>query len=91
MPQVIVRRETPGDAEAVRAVTAAASTGVEHSTPPLEPAGDPGEATPVTWLRADEGWIAQLSLVAEHEGAVVGHVVAPAPGSATPRWWGWAP
>lgn len=75
MRQVIVRRETPGDVEAVRAVTAAAFTGVEHGTPPLEPGGDPGEATLVTWLRADGGWIAQLSLVTEHEGAVVGHVV----------------
>jgi putative acetyltransferase len=73
---VIVRRETVGDVAAVRAVTAAAFRGVPHSAPPLEPGGDPGEATLVTWLRQDPGWIPRLSLVAEEDGVVVGHVVA---------------
>lgn len=73
---MIIRREAPGDVEVIRAVTAAAFTGVEHSAPPVEPGGDPGEATLVGRLRRDAGWIAQLSLVAEQDGVVVGHVVA---------------
>ena len=73
---MIIRRETPQDIPAIRAVTAAAFATAEHSAPPVEPDGAPGEATLVTWLRADEGWVPQLSLVAEDaDGAVVGHVV----------------
>jgi putative acetyltransferase len=49
---------------------------VAHSAPPVEPGGGPGEATLVTWLRQDVGWIATLSLVADEDGLVVGHVVA---------------
>ncbi|MCY1144462.1 N-acetyltransferase [Actinoplanes sp. Pm04-4] len=73
---MIVRREVSDDVEAIRAVTAAAFRGVAHSAPPLEPGGDPGEATLVSWLRADAGWIPQLSLVAVEDDVVVGHVVA---------------
>ena len=60
---------------AIRAVTAAAFSGVEHSAPPVEPDGVPGEATLVGWLRDDAGWVPELSLVAEVDGEVVGHVV----------------
>lgn len=74
-PAVVVRQEEPRDVGAIRAVTAAAFAEVEHSAPPVEPGGPPGEATLVDWLRADEGWIPELSLVADHDGAVVGHVV----------------
>lgn len=59
----------------VRAVTATAFAGVPHSAPSVEPDGVPGEATLVGWLREDEGWIPELSLVAEVDGDVVGHVV----------------
>jgi len=72
---VIVRRETAADVAAVHALTADAFRGVPHSAPPVEPGGDPGEATLLTWLRADAGWIPRLSLVVEEDGAVVGHVV----------------
>jgi putative acetyltransferase len=73
---VIIRRETPQDIPAIRAVTATAFATAEHSAPPVEPDGAPGEATLVGWLREDEGWIPELSLVAEDgQGAVVGHVV----------------
>lgn len=61
---------------AIRAVTAAAFSGVEHSAPSIEPDGAPGEATLVGWLREDPGWIPELSLVAEADGEIVGHAVA---------------
>jgi putative acetyltransferase len=73
---VLIRRERPEDVADIRAVTAAAFSGVEHSAPPIEPDGAPGEATLVGWLRADPGWIPELSLVAEADGEIVGHAVA---------------
>jgi len=73
---VMIRRELPEDIEAIRAVTAVAFRGAEHSAPPVEPGGDPGEATLVSWLREDAGWIPELSLVAAEDGLVVGHVIA---------------
>lgn len=76
---MLIRQERPSDAPAIRAVTAAAFAGVAHSAPPVEPDGVPGEATLVGWLRDDEGWVPELSLVAQEtpvDSAVVGHVVA---------------
>lgn len=73
--QVFIRPEQPGDIEAIRAVTAAAFRGAAHSAPPVEPGGDPGEATLVSRLRDDPGWIPELSLVATEDDAVIGHVV----------------
>jgi putative acetyltransferase len=65
---VLVRRETPGDVAAIRAVTAAAFA--------RPGAGSPGEAPLVDWLRASPAWIPELSLVAVDPGGdVVGHVV----------------
>jgi putative acetyltransferase len=89
---VLVRRETSGDVETIRAVTVAAFA---------RPGEDiPGEAPLVDWLRASPAWIPKLSLVAvEPSGDVVGHVVctrgnvgsAPAlalgPLSVRPDWW----
>jgi putative acetyltransferase len=73
---MLVRRETPADVAAVRAVTAAAFAGAAYSAPPVEADGAPGEATLVGWLREDPGWVPELSLVAEDgDGSVVGHVV----------------
>ncbi|WP_158843302.1 GNAT family N-acetyltransferase [Saccharothrix deserti] len=61
---MLIRRETAADVEAIHTVTEAAF------------AGNPGgEAWLVGELRADVGWIPALSLVAEADGAVVGHVV----------------
>ncbi|MEJ2862708.1 GNAT family N-acetyltransferase [Actinomycetospora flava] len=65
---MIVRRERPEDLPAVRAVVAGAFD-----------AGDgmiPVEVGLLDRLREDVGWIPRLSLVAEQEGEVVGHVVA---------------
>ncbi|WP_203737785.1 GNAT family N-acetyltransferase [Actinoplanes cyaneus] len=73
---MIIRRERSGDVDAIRTITAAAFRGVAYSAPPVEPGGDPGEATLVSWLRDDAGWIHELSLVAVENDQVVGHVVA---------------
>lgn len=73
---VLIRRELRDDIEATRAVTAAAFRSAAHSAPPVEPGGDPGEATLISWLRDDAGWIPELSLVAVEDCVVVGHVVA---------------
>lgn len=73
---MLIRRERSGDTEAIRAVTAAAFRGAEHSAPPVEPGGDPGEATLISWLRADAAWIPELSLVAVADDKIIGHVVA---------------
>jgi len=72
---VLVRRELPDDIDVIRYVTAAAFRDAAHSAPPVKAGGEPGEATLVSWLRADVGWIPELSLVAVEDGAVVGHVV----------------
>ncbi|XVU30487.1 GNAT family N-acetyltransferase [Actinoplanes sp. CA-054009] len=72
----MIRRERPADADAIHAITAAAFRGLEYSAPPVEPGGDPGEATLVTWLRDDAAWIPELSLVAIEDDQVVGHVLA---------------
>lgn len=76
---MLIRRERPSDAPEIRALTAAAFTGVAHSAPPVEPDGVPGEATLVGWLRADAGWVPELSLVAQHHASgreLLGHAVA---------------
>ena len=65
---MIVRRERPGDVATARAVQAAAF-------PTAEGAEEPVEAGLLDQLREDEGWIEALSLVAEVDGEVVGHVV----------------
>lgn len=72
---MLVRRELPDDIDAIRAVTAAAFRSATHSAPPVDASGEPGEATLVSWLRADAGWIPELSLVAVVGGTLVGHVV----------------
>lgn len=73
---MLIRRERTGDIEAIRTVTASAFRGAEHSAPPVEPGGDPGEATLISWLRADSAWIPEFSLVAIDDDQVIGHVVA---------------
>ena len=60
-----VRRETAGDVDAIRDVHRTAFGGAGAV-----------EATLVDALRADPGWLPHLSLVAERDGDLVGHVVA---------------
>ncbi|MDX6419757.1 MAG: putative acetyltransferase [Trebonia sp.] len=65
---MLVRRETSGDVETIRAVTAAAFA--------RQGDGSPVEAPLVDWLRASEAWIPELSLVCLSPGGdVIGHVV----------------
>lgn len=68
MSGVLIRRETPADVDAIRSVTEAAFG------PLYAPAAAP-EPGLVDQLRADAGWLPELSLVAEIGGDVVGHVV----------------
>lgn len=75
---MIVRSERPGDADAIRALTAAAFAGMAHS--------DGSEPRIVDRLRAD-GDLA-LSLVAEDGGAIVGHI-ALSPVTITDGAQGW--
>ncbi|MFG3708059.1 GNAT family N-acetyltransferase [Micromonospora sp. NPDC047670] len=67
---MLIRRETPADVDAVRAVHLAAFAD------PHRPDAVPVEAGLVAALRADAGWLPPLSLVAvDDDGQVVGHVV----------------
>lgn len=67
---MLIRRETPADIEAVRAVHTAAFA--KGDTPDAVPV----EAALVDALRGDDGWLPALSLVAtDPDGQVVGHVV----------------
>jgi len=64
---MIIRRELPGDEEAITRVHADAFADAY-------PGGEPVEPGLVTALRASAAWIPALSLVAVRGGAVVGHV-----------------
>ena len=63
---MIIRRERPGDTAAARRVQVEAFATGE---------GEPIEAWLLDELRKDEAWLPELSLVAEADGDVVGHVV----------------
>ncbi|NED96127.1 N-acetyltransferase [Phytoactinopolyspora alkaliphila] len=66
---MLIRREAPADVDAVRAVH------LEAFAKPDHPGDVPVEAGLVDDLRADSGWIPALSLVAEADDDVIGHVV----------------
>jgi hypothetical protein len=64
---VLIRRESTGDAEAIRAVTVAAFDRIGRAYPPAE-------ARLVDELRASPAWLPALSLVAiDAAGNVAGH------------------
>src|SRR5437868_3584263 len=65
---VIVRREAPADVSAARAAQVAAF-GKEDAS------DEPAEARLLDALRVCDGWIPALSIVAELDAGVVGHVV----------------
>lgn len=64
---MLVRRERPGDEPVVTTVHAEAFA-------PMYPEGTPVEPGLVDALRRSDAWIPALSLVAEVDAAVVGHV-----------------
>ncbi|OLT12066.1 GNAT family N-acetyltransferase [Pseudonocardia sp. CNS-139] len=64
---MLIRREVAGDERAIHDVHADAFA-------PAYPDGHPPEPQLVDALRADEGWVAALSFVAEVDGSLVGHV-----------------
>jgi putative acetyltransferase len=72
---LLIRRSTPEDVGPIRALTAAAFASTSHSAPPADDTDDPGEAALVVWLLDDPAAIPQLSLVAELDGRLVGHVI----------------
>ena len=65
---MLIRREAPRDVDAINGVTTAAF----RRQPGV---GEPPETALVSCLRADEGWLPALSLVAVAGDAVIGHVV----------------
>jgi len=69
--RVLIRREQPGDVDAVRAIVAAAFAR------PDEPDQTPVEVGLLDGLRSDNGWLPALALVAVEPSAeeVIGHVV----------------
>ncbi|MFD4181682.1 GNAT family N-acetyltransferase [Rhodococcus sp. NPDC058514] len=77
---MLIRRECPADVDAIAAVHRAAFA--DQVPPGAEPAERPGntgadgpmEPGLVATLRASDAWLPALSLVAEVDGAVVGHV-----------------
>ncbi|MFF5989777.1 GNAT family N-acetyltransferase [Prauserella flavalba] len=66
---MLIRRETPADVDAIRAVHVAAFA------PTTEGDAEPVEAGLVDALRASTEWLPSLSLVATDDGEVIGHVV----------------
>lgn len=67
---MLIRREAATDLDAIDAVHRAAFADQAPA-----PGAEPVEVGLVRSLRDDAGWVPGLSLVAEDDGAVVGHVV----------------
>lgn len=72
---MIVRPETAADVDPVRQVIAAAFAEVDRARSSVDSAGTPVEVDLVERLRADEGWIPELALVACIDDQIVGHCV----------------
>ena len=73
-PPIRVRPETPGDVEEIRSLVAAAFALAGHCAPPVRAGGPAGEVDLLEWLRQDEAWLPDLSLVARWDGHIVGQV-----------------
>ena len=69
-PSVIIRREHSADAQRVHEIQRLA-----FARPDLDHGEPPPEVALLAALRADPGWIDQLSLVAEVDGRAAGHAV----------------
>lgn len=68
---MLIRREHADDLKAIDAVHSASFAGQ------ADPGAEPVEVGLVRALRADDGWVPALSLVAEgRDGSAVGHVIA---------------
>ena len=74
-PPIRIRIEAPGDVEEISSLVGAAFSLAAHSAPPVRAGGPPGEVDLLGWLREDEGWLPDLSLVAVSDGHIVGQVV----------------
>ena len=74
-PPFRIRLEAPGDVEEISSLVGAAFSLAAHSAPPVRAGGPPGEVDLLQWLRDDEGWLPDLSLVALMDGRIVGQVV----------------
>jgi putative acetyltransferase len=70
---MLIRRERPDDVEAIAAVHRTAFAEHQPGGAP-RPSGEPVEVGLVARLRASEAWLPALSLVAEIDGEVRGHV-----------------
>lgn len=72
---VSIRPEVAQDVDEVSSLVGAAFALSAHSAPPVKSGGPPGEVDLMKWLREDEGWLPELSLVAVSNGRIVGQVV----------------
>ena len=71
-----VRPEDPRDFAAVRSLVARAFTDAEHSAPPVEADGAPGETTLVGWLRNSPAHDPRFALTAQDGADLVGFAMA---------------
>ena len=69
---MLIRRERAADQDEVHRLVTAAFTSPEQTQAGLS---EPIEARLLDWLRADNGWLPKLSLVAVEQEVVVGHVL----------------
>jgi putative acetyltransferase len=71
---VLIRRERPDDADAVRRVHTEAFAATSDTNPDARPDSEPVEPGLVDDLRRSDAWIDRLSIVASIADTVVGHV-----------------
>lgn len=74
--EIVVRTEPVTDHASVRRIVAEAFAAAEHSAPPVEDDGVPGEASLVGWLRDSDAYDPRFALVACDGDVVVGFAMA---------------